>query len=305
MEIQLAIHSSPRFSTWLWLPDWRLLVDAGDGATQQMGYKIHKVDTVLATHAHRDHIGGLMQVVNQRGEAGSFAVGFPAGSNSFRMLESFCLKFNPGSSRNAVWHALEAGDELPSGVDGRFMRAFRTRHYAHDNIEEPPLSLGFDLIWRKQKLREEYQQLSQSELDEVRCEIGRDGITRDVDERWITISGDGAPLTPAQVRGTKVLLHEATFLQPEDYDSEEAGEDIGHVHSTVWDALVLAKESGVENVVLYHISTRYTDAEIKSAVRELAEKLELKSKVWAALPRRVYLHLLQDKPLWDGGAVGN
>jgi hypothetical protein len=28
--------------------------------------------------------------------------------------------------------------------------------------------------------------------------------------------------------------------------------------------------------------------------------LELKSKVWAALPRRVYWHLLQDKPLWDG-----
>jgi hypothetical protein len=46
MEIQLAIHSSPRFSTWIWLPDWHLLIDAGDGATQQMGYKIHKVDTV-------------------------------------------------------------------------------------------------------------------------------------------------------------------------------------------------------------------------------------------------------------------
>jgi len=300
MDIQLAIHSAPRFSTWIWLPDWRLLLDAGDGATAQMGYKVHKIDTVLLTHAHRDHIGGLMQVVNQRGEAGSFAVGYPAGSNSFPALESFCLRFNPASSRNAVWHGLEAGDEMPSGVDGRFMRAFRTRHYSHDKPEESPLSLGYDLIWRKQKLREEYHHLSQAELDAVRLEIGREGITQDIDERWITISGDGAPLHPDQVRGSKLLLHEATFLHPDDYASEEAGEDVGHVHSTVWDALLLARESEVENVVLYHISTRYTDAEIKSAVRDCAAELKLKAKVWAALPRRIYWRLLQDKPLWNG-----
>jgi ribonuclease BN (tRNA processing enzyme) len=73
------------------------------------------------------------------------------------------------------------------------------------------------------------------------------------------------------------------------------------VHSTVWDALVLAKEADIKNVVLYHISTRYTDVEIRNAICELAAKLDLKAKVWAALPRRVYWHLLQDKPLWDGG----
>ena len=34
MNFQLAIHSSPRFATWIWIPDWHILIDAGDGQRQ-------------------------------------------------------------------------------------------------------------------------------------------------------------------------------------------------------------------------------------------------------------------------------
>jgi len=300
MNIQLAMHSSPRFSTWIWLPDWRLLIDAGDGVTQQLGYKIRKIDTVALTHAHRDHIGGLLQVVNQRGEHGSFAVAHPCGSSSFKMLEAFAGKFNPGTSWNAVWQALEEGDELPSGIEGRFIKAFRTRHYADDNPDHAPRSLGYRLIWRKQKVRAEYRDLPQSELDALRAEVGREGITEPVDETWITVGGDGAPLAPAALQGCKLLLHEATFLSPDDYDAEDAGEDVGHVHSTIEDALRLAAAAGVGQVVLYHVSTRYTDAEIRDAVRSVAQNVQLKARVWVALPRRIYWNLLGERPTWDG-----
>src|SRR5437870_3582812 len=87
MDITLALHSSPRFSTWIWVPDWHLLVDAGDGASQQLGYKIRKIDTVVLTHSHRDHLGGLLQVINQRGEAGPFTLAHPVNGNSWRALE--------------------------------------------------------------------------------------------------------------------------------------------------------------------------------------------------------------------------
>ncbi len=299
MDIQLAIHSSPRFSTWLWIPDWRLLCDAGDGATQAMGYKIRKIDTVAMTHAHRDHLGGLLQVVNQRGEAGPFALIHPCGSSSFGQLEAFANRFNPGTSHNAIWHRAEEGDEFPTGVEGRFLKAFRTRHYADDDLNQPPRSLGYHLIWRKMKVRPEYRDLPQKELDAVRLEIGKEGITSPVDEQWISIGGDGCPLSPDAVRGSKLLLHEATFLSSDDYDSEEAGEDVGHVHSTVAEALRVAQEAEIENVVLYHISTRYTDQEIRDAVRAEAQKLNLKARVWAALPRRVYWNLLKEKPVWE------
>ena len=325
MQLSLAMHSSPRFSTWLWFNDWKVLIDAGDGASQHLGYKLRKIDTVLLTHAHRDHIGGLFQVINQRGEAGPFALCHPAAGKSWSQIENFTLKFNPGSSGQAIWRPLEEGDWIDSGVEGRLIQSFRTRHFANDAPENAPRSLGFNLIWRKNKVKAEYLELSQKELDAVRVELGalaisdpryaklneKDrrstqarlgalGITAPVDEKVVCVSGDGQPLTVEQVAGAQLLVHEATFLRAEDYDADEAGEDVGHVHSTIHDALKLAQQAHVPNVVLYHISTRYMDGEIRDAVREIAGELGLKSKVWPILPRRVYWDVLRDKPAWEG-----
>ncbi len=324
MQIQLALHSSPRFSTWLWFNDWKVLIDAGDGASQQLGYKIRKIDTVLITHSHRDHIGGLLQVINQRGEAGPFTLAHPAMGRSWRDIENFSHRFNPGTSRNAVWRALEEGDWIDSGVAGRLIRAFRTRHFNDDDPQKAPRSLGYHLIWRKQKVKPEYAQLSQRELDDVRRELGRAAlqspenanktgreleqaqiewgraaITSPVDEKWITVGGDGCPLSPEEVAGTQVLLHEATFLAPEDYDAEAAGEDVGHMHSTVHDALRVAREAGVEQVVLYHISTRYSDQEIREGIAQAAGAIGFQGQVFAAMPRRVYFDFAREKPVWE------
>jgi len=326
MQLSLALHSSPRFSTWLWFNDWKLLIDAGDGASQQLGYKIRKIDTVLLTHSHRDHIGGLLQVINQRGEAGPFSLAHPSVGRSWRDVESFSHRFNPGSSKNAIWRALEEGDWIDTGVAGRLVRAFRTRHFLDDKPNDAPRSLGYHLIWRKQKVRPEYAGLSQRELDDVRRELGagapvspddssksereleqarlewgRAAITSPVDEKWVTVGGDGWPLSPEEVAGTQFLLHEATFLSPDDYDAEAAGEDVGHMHSTAFDALRVAREAGVEQVVLYHISTRYSDAEIREGICSAAKEAGFKGQVFAALPRRVYFDFAREKPVWESG----
>ena len=324
MHIQLALHSSPRFSTWLWFNDWKILVDAGDGASQHLGYKLRKIDTVLLTHSHRDHIGGLLQVINQRGEAGPFTLAHPANGRSYRELENFSLKFNPGSSRSAVWQALEEGDWVDCGGDGRLARAFRTRHYHDDNPEHAPRSLGFHLMWRKNKVKPEYANLGQKELDAVRrqlgeermsavdtsqmsideakhleIQLGREAITSPVDEKIVSVSGDCQPFDAAELAGTQLLVHEATFLSGDDYDAEEAGEDVGHMHSTVADALGVAQSANVRDVVLYHISTRYSDAEIRDGVRNEAARLGFEGRIWATLPRRVYWDILGEKPVWD------
>jgi ribonuclease Z len=219
------------------------------------------------------------------------------------MVEAFAAKFNPGTSWNAVWHALEEGDELASGISDRIIKAFRTRHYVDDHPQDTPRSLGYHLFWRKQKVLPEYRDLPQAELDDLRARIGREGITGLVDEKWISVGGDGAPLPASAVAGAKLLLHEATFLSSDDYDAEEDGEEAGHIHSTVAQALGVAHEAEIENVVLYHISTRYTDAEIRDAVRAVAEELKLAARVWVALPRRVHWNLLGERPVWEGDKV--
>lgn len=76
--------------------------------------------------------------------------------------------------------------------------------------------------------------------------------------------------------------------------------DVGHVHFTVQQALRVAEEAQVPNVVLYHISTRYTDSEIRDAIKNVAQNLDLKARVWAAMPRRVHWNLLSEKPVWEG-----
>ena len=327
MQLSLAMHSSPRFSTWLWFNDWKVLIDTGDGVSQHLGYKLRKIDTVLLTHAHRDHIGGIFQVINQRGEAGPFAIAHPAHGKSWNQIERFSLGFNPGSSHQAIWRPLEEGDWIETGVEGRLVQCFRTRHFSNDDPNNAPRSLGYHLVWRKNKVKPEYLELSQKELDAVRLEIGEraiadpqyddlgakdrnstkmrlgaQGITAPIDEKIVTVSGDGQPLSVEEVAGAQLLVHEATFLRADDYDADEAGEDVGHVHSTIYDALKLAKDANVPNVVLYHISTRYMDGEIRDATREIAAQLELKARVWPILPRRVYWDVLRDKPIWDGGS---
>jgi ribonuclease Z len=165
--------------------------------------------------------------------------------------------------------------------------------------------MGYHLMWRKQKVRAEYRDLPQAELDAVRMQIGREGITEAVDEKWITVGGDGSPLDPDEVRGSKLLLHEATFLCAADRENgdEEDGVPVenthGHVHSTVEEALLVAQQAEVENLVLYHISTRYTDAEIRDTVRNEAARLGLSTRIWVTLPRRVHWNLLGEKPVWE------
>lgn len=62
--------------------------------------------------------------------------------------------------------------------------------------------------------------------------------------------GDSVPLNPNLVRGTEVLLHEATFV--EELDRKE------YKHSTVWEAIEVAKRAGVQKeLILFHLSSRY------------------------------------------------
>ena len=216
---------------------------------------------------------GLLQVINQRGEAGSFALGHPRGSRSMEMLEAFSNKFNPGSSWRAVWHPLDEGEELVGEGGDRIIMPFRTHHYLEEETDDGlgPHSLGYNLIWRKRKVRAELRDLPQNELDEIRARVGKEGITESVDEKWITVGGDGRPLQTEKAAGAKLLLHEATFLADDDYDETEDGGNVGHVHSTVDGALKVAAEAGgAKRGALSHLDALHQNAEIRDAVRAAA-----------------------------------
>lgn len=71
-------------------------------------------------------------------------------------------------------------------------------------------------------------------------------------------------MNPDAVRGTEVLLHEATFLADEDRKE--------YKHATVWEAIEVAQKAGVEKeLIIFHLSSRYR-GDLDGLAREIEKK---------------------------------
>ena len=217
--------STPLVSTWVLDETHRVLFDVGDGATALLEGKIHKANIVALTHAHRDHIAGLPQLLNLRGGVAAangepLRVYHPEGSGSLQAFGRFLSQFDAMTTGQTLWQTLQSGDQVPL-EDGQFLRAYATSHIpGPDNGRSR--TLGYHIGRVVERLRPELRGLSQAELDRLRTEGGRASITQPEEEILFTISGDTTTLTPDSLAGTRFLLHECTFLDTEETQRAEA-----------------------------------------------------------------------------------
>jgi len=137
----------------------------------------------------------------------------------------------------------------------RYIEAFGTIHARG----EP--SLGYNVCEVRRRLRAEYRDLPHEEIVALVHEGKKDAISEEYTQYLLSYGGDSVPLNPASVRGTEVLLHEATFLADEDRKE--------YKHATVWEALEVAQKAEVEKeLIVFHISSRYR-GELKSVARQI------------------------------------
>jgi ribonuclease Z len=292
---RISLFSTPLLSTWVLEDTHRILFDAGDGVTAMLDSRIHRIRMVALTHTHRDHCAGLMQLLNLRGGAGDMVCVYPEGSGSARALTAFLQNFDSRSTSMVRFEPIAAGQSLPIEPDRHFLRAFATDHYP---AFDPPrtLSVGYHIVRQVDKVKAEFRDLPQPELDAIRMAHGRAHITETVEDVLFTITGDTMPIDPSAFAGTRLLMHECTFLDAQE-KAENAGR--GHPHCELDEVLDVATAARVGHLALYHVSRRYEDSRVLTHIRARCAERAVPFPVSVALPARMYEDLLAHV-VWQG-----
>jgi ribonuclease Z len=279
---QIAVQSTAMFSTWVAFPADQICFDMGDGLAARLRHKLIRLNTIAISHSHRDHVAGLFMYLNIRtNHPGPIQIVYPRDSRLMQQIQDFLPAFERKVPNCVDFIPVGPGDVVPLTKPKLFMRTFQTNHYKiRDNAIR---SLGYHLFETKKKVRVEFRHLSQSDTFGLIKEKGRDHVLEDIEETYLTYSGDTTALNPDEVRGTPLLFHEATFINKDDRQSDE-GEARYHLHSTLDEAMQTAVEGEVGHLVLYHFSSRYNSGEVMDAVKKSIRRFKPNFPVSIAMP---------------------
>jgi ribonuclease Z len=242
-----------------------LLFDCGEGTQRQMmryGVSFGLAD-IFFTHFHADHVLGvigLMRTMALQGRTDTLRLWGPRGAEKLlRRAEGF------GAER--LGFALEIM-EVSGGTP------IQRKDYAivpFDADHRGSAALGYALVEEDRKGRFNPDLARELGIPEgpmwgrihrglsVTLEDGR-VIEPDIlvgprrQGRRLVITGDTRPCvaTVAAAAGADLLIHEATFAE------EEAQRAVDTGHSTAREAALVASEAGARQLVLTHISARYS-----------------------------------------------
>ena len=284
MRPKITAASTALFSTWVFVENLGLLLDAGDGVCASLGQKSRKIRHVFVTHADRDHLCGLLQLHQLNARDGRPSIYYPKDCGSFPALRDFVEKFDPQSGP-ATWTGLSANQEIPLSKEF-FIQTGSSAHVTSGNLVK---ALDFTVCSMRKSLKPELRNLEGQEIAQRRRDHGESAITEIVTENLIGYSGDAPRLNPSRWSGVKVLLHEATFLEPE---------TARNAHANLPQVIEAASGLTLEALVLMHFSARYSAEEIQEAIRKHAEEVSLGFPVFAILPGEVTTDILSTHPVW-------
>jgi len=246
---------------------FRFLLDCGEGTQRQIlrsGLGFKRLDTVLLTHGHLDHIlglGGLLSTLARWENLGEINV--YGGRRALARVNNLLKVVFPGHKPPTGIHlnTLEAGVIMKNG---RFqLSTFPVLHRGSDSF-----GYIFEEEERRPFLSEKADALGvpfgpeRGKLvagESVMLENGRlitpDDVLGDSipGVKYVHIGDIGVinDTILAACEGADVLVMEATFL------SEEADMAKKFGHMTAARSATLAKESGVKTLILTHLSRRY------------------------------------------------
>jgi ribonuclease Z len=242
-----------------------LLFDCGEGTQQQMMRAktgMMSLSSIFVSHFHADHflgIPGLIQTMSFLGRKEPLTIYGPEGTREFteffKVLGYCNLKYEIRGVELSPGDVVEGKDYI--------VRALKTEHSVP--------SLGYALIEnpRPGRFNREravelgvppgplFAKLQKGSPVEVngKTVMPEEVVGAPRPGRTIIYSGDTRPCEAVleASRDADLLIHDGSFADEMADWAEES------MHSTAGEVAALAKESGVRQLVLTHISSRYTD----------------------------------------------
>ncbi len=232
------------------------------------------MDNLFLSHGHMDHAAGLSYYFSQR----NFREMVPGKIYLTERLESEVEQLLE------IWGRID-GQKPPadicvveSGHEYEIRRGLIAKVFETNHCRE---SVGFTIIDRRHKLKDEYKSLEGPEIAKLR-KSGTE-VTYILDVPLVTYLGDtmaGSFEELDYVKKSKILLVECTFIDPDHVDRAYAGR---HYH--VEHLAELLKSYDNEHIVLTHLSRRTDIREAKKRVKALFAP-EIYEKVTFFMDRR-------------------
>ncbi|MBI4215769.1 MAG: MBL fold metallo-hydrolase [Parcubacteria group bacterium] len=271
-----AIHS-----TWFFLPEYKVLLDAGEGASSTLGIHTSDIEYVFISHTHLDHIAGLLTISrfqkrtldNEPNRVLCRVLYHPGCRNQMDKIKRFLKDF--GASLEFIEIEENQDFEIKKNI---FIKPFLVEHTA-PYYREKLTAIGCHLIERRRRLVPQYakivddlekkhkdakmarQEISAAMLD-LKKKVGEEALHESYERIMLSYCGDCEPVNPQLVRGTEILMHESTFITKAEMEA---------AHSSFEDVVRVAKEAQCKALVVYHLSERYK--------RELPQYKDIMEKI--------------------------
>jgi ribonuclease Z len=247
------------------VPDYDLAFDCGEGMASHLGNRTSTIRNLFLSHGHHDHISGIFPLIMARtsgmtDKTQPLRIYYPRKSSAIQKLRDFIASVDNTNAFEREWIPLDNGMEilLPNQKETKHPRVVRAFEVEHGKAH----AMGFSLIELGKKLNPELVGKSEHQIRELANAFPDYPINVDTRRKLLVYSGDAVRMPLAEAKNCEVLIHDTTFLKPEDRKEP--------THATLGETLAFSQEAQVKTkTLLHHISPRYNRLDVETAQAKL------------------------------------